>query len=72
MLNEGLEVLDDSVNGIFYNSAIKEITLPSTLQKMGKWTFYWCNSLRTIYVKSGCKADLSQLDKPSSAQIVWV
>ena len=72
MLNEGLEVLDDGVNGTFYNSAMKEITLPSTLQKIGKWTFYWCNSLTTIYVKSGCKADLSRLVIPEHAKVVWL
>ena len=78
-LNEGLEVLKDEYNeewkqysGVFPYCKIEEITLPSTLKEIGQCTFKDCRCLRTIYVKSGCKADLSQLDMPSSAQIVWV
>ena len=78
MLNEGLELLKDCHKaaryycGVFQYCDFEEITLPSTLKEIGQCTFKDCRCLKTIYVKSGCKADLSQLDKPSSAQIVWV
>ena len=79
MLNEGLEALKDGYNavrryyyGIFQYCDFEEITLPSTLNEIGAKTLSRCDDLRAIYVKSGCQADLSQLEKPSSAQIVWV
>ena len=71
MLNEGLETLsDDCSRGMFENSGLEEITLPGTLKKIDRRTFSGCNSLRTIYVKSGCQADFSRLDLPSSVEIV--
>ena len=78
MLNEGLEVLKDCRKtaryycGVFQYCDFEEITLPSTLKEIGEKTFSRCDDLKTIRVKSGCAADLSQLEKPSSAQIVWV
>ena len=61
MLNEDLEVLEDYQDrnsgdyfGTFQNSGIEEITLPSTLKKIDRYTFSGCNSLKTIYVKSSC------------------
>ena len=71
MLNEGLETLgDDCSSGVFENSRFEEITLPSTLKKIDRRTFLGCNSLRTIHVRSGCRADLSELDLPSSVEII--
>ena len=71
MLNEGLETLSDYYSsGVFGNSGIEEITLPSTLKKIGYHTFWGCNSLRTIYVKSSCQADFSGINLPSSVKIV--
>ena len=70
MLNEGLETLSDYYSGeVFEESGIEEITLPSTLKEIDRYTFSGC-SLRTIYVKSGCQADLSELDLPSSVEII--
>ena len=71
MLNEGLETLsDDCSRGVFENSGLEEITLPSTLKKIDRHMFLGCSSLRTIYVKSGCQADLSELDVSPSVEIV--
>ena len=66
-LNEGLEALDDqdddmNYGGTFSCSGIEEITLPSTLRRMSQMTFFGCNRLRTIDVKSGCQADFSGLE----------
>lgn len=77
MLNEGLEELEDcdgggDYYGVFENSGIKEITLPSTLKRVGKCTFKGCGNLRTIYVAKGCKADLFQLNILSFAEIVYL
>ena len=67
MLNEGLEVLADKDGfGIFQNTEIEEITLPSTLMKIGKLTFTRCSSLKTVYVKRGCQANFSGLNMPST------
>ena len=55
---------------MFEKSGIEEITLPSTLKKIDRRTFLGCSSLRKIYVKNGCQADLSELEIPSSARIV--
>ena len=57
-----------SYYGIFQDSGVEEITLPSTLKEIGRMAFADCNSLRTIYVKSGCQVDLSCV--PSSVEIV--
>ena len=71
MLNEGPETLSDYYSsGVFGNSGIEEITLPSTLKKIDRYAFSECNSLRTIYVRSGCQANFSWLDLPSSVKIV--
>ena len=71
MLNEGLETLSDYCSsGVFGNSGLEEITLPRTLKKIDRHTFLGCSSLGTIYVKSGCQADLSELDLPSSVEII--
>ena len=63
MLNEGLKVLADKDGfGVFQNTGIEEVTLPSTLRKIGKLTFNRCSSLKTVYVKRGCQANFSGLD----------
>ena len=66
VLNEGLEALNSYHTcyypfcyGVFQGSGIEEITLPSTLKKIGSLTFRYCNKLKTIYVKSGCQVDIS-------------
>ena len=70
MLNEGLEALPDDTNcGVFQKSGVEEVTLQSTLRQIGRNAFKWCDGL-TVYVKSGCRADLSRLDLPSSVKIV--
>ena len=77
VLNEGLETLDDCFDsyfdahyGVFQYCGLEEVTLPSTLREIGAETFCGCDSLRTIYVKSGCQADLSWFDLPSSVRII--
>lgn len=45
VLNEGLEVIEDSVFEIFYGNQIKEITFPSTLKKVPMSTFNNSNTL---------------------------
>ena len=79
MLNEGLEELEDGCGSdprfylwVFQDSGIEEITFPSTLRRIGEMTCFYCGGLRKIYVRSGCRADLSGFYKPSSAQIVWI
>ena len=75
MLNEGLETLKEHYDpihncyhGIFQDSEVEEITLPSTMKEIGQMTLADCSSLRTVYVKSGCQADLSHVT--SSVKIV--
>ena len=75
VLNEGLEKIGDQCKGPYCSGAfggigVKEITLPSTLKQIDMHTFKDCDSLRTIYVRNGCRADLSQLIVPASAQVV--
>lgn len=74
VLNEGLKELgyDLSISGTFQDSGIEEVTFPSTLKWIGERTFFYCGGLRKIYVRSGCRANLSRLNRPSSAQIVWI
>ena len=74
VLNEELEVIsnDGSYAGIFQDSGIEEITFPSTLREIDRMTFFHCKSLGKIYVRRGCRADLSRRCTPSSAQIVWI
>ena len=73
VLNEGPAKLEDYCNhyigdyfGTFQNSGIEEITLPSTLKWMNKYTFSSCSNLRTIYVKDGCQANLPRSSLPES------
>ena len=42
----------------FSYSGIEEITLPSTLKKMGENIFKKCENLKTVYVEGGCTADV--------------
>ena len=75
VLNEGLEKIGIQCKchyciGAFDSSKIEEVTLPSTLREIDVLTFERCKSLRTIYVRNGCRADLSQLIVPASAQVV--
>lgn len=49
VLPNGVEVLETSA---FYQSDIEEITLPSTLRRMGKNTLNYCKQLRVIRSKS--------------------
>ena len=71
VLNEGLTTLgrEDEVeensdgthyNGVFEGSWLKEITLPSTLEKIGDNTFAGCYSLEVVWVEDGCTLDISE------------
>ena len=77
MLNEGPEALEDHYNddylncfGVFQCSGVEEVVLPSTLRDVGQKTFLGCASLRTIYAKRGCRADLSRPRKPETVAFV--
>ena len=73
VLNEGLWALKgNSIVGVFTSSCIEAVRLPSTLTEMGMRTFFQCYRLQRIYLKSGCKADLSKLAIHSSVKIIWV
>ena len=54
--------------GLFSYRGVEEITLLSTLRKISQMTLADCSSLRAVYVKSGCQADLSHVT--SSVEIV--
>ena len=70
ILNEGLEILEDTVFGIYSRCTIEEITLPSTLKEIGQYAIMCCDDLKTVYIKSGCKADFSELLIPIPVQII--
>ena len=70
VINEGLEALgskDYSYNrywqshvcsGIFYNSGLEEIILPSTLKSINSDTFSGCSSLKAVWVEDGCPENI--------------
>ena len=71
VLNEGLTTLgrEDEVeensdgthyNGVFEGSWLKEITLPSTLEKIGDNTFAGCYSLEVVWVEDGCTSNIRE------------
>ena len=51
-LNEGLKIIGEAAFGY---SAIKSITLPSTLEKLCKEAFYGCKKLKTVVLNDGLK-----------------
>ena len=60
-LNEGLEKLGEKEvigrsgyeRGVFSESAIENVTLPSTLKRIEKETFYKCKNLRSVEIQNG-------------------
>ena len=52
-LNEGLEELGSSA---FSGSAIENITLPSTLKKIGYNTFRNCKNLKRVEIPNGVES----------------
>ena len=74
-LNEGLEKLgrkgayydDDGhckyYQGVFEESGLEEITLPSTLTEIGETTFK-DTSVKAVYVNDDCEADFLELQMP--------
>ena len=59
ILNEGLETLGKCqarvYRGVFGNTQIRHVTLPSTLQVLGNGTFSGCESLRKVVFEKGSK-----------------
>ena len=61
MLNEGLEILgtdeygDDGkpLLGVFYNSAVENVVLPSTLKRIEYSAFKGCTNLKSVELPSG-------------------
>ena len=75
VLNEGLEKIGDQCKGPYCTGAfggigVKEIMLPSTLKQIDQHAFASRDNLRTIYVESGCRADLSRLEIPQPVKVV--
>lgn len=54
----------------FYDSGIKEITLPSALRKIGDYAFENCSDLKTIYVEDGCEATLVDAGVPDLTSVI--
>lgn len=57
ILNEGLEILGKQKKyvsgGAFYNTRLRHVTLPSTLQVLEDSTFCNCSDLRKVVIKEG-------------------
>lgn len=61
MLNEGLEVLGTDeygydgkpLLGVFYNSAVESVILPSTLKRIEYSAFKGCTNLKSVELPSG-------------------
>ena len=70
VLNEGLTTLrKDDVEcefdgkycyGVFWYSGLEEITIPSTLERIGYCTFEGCENLKTVWVADGCVPDIKR------------
>ena len=69
VLNEGLEALEEYryeyetryshyCNGIFQESGLEEIILPSTLMSIGHNVFGICPDFSVVWVKGSCTADI--------------
>lgn len=85
-LNEGLEVLgtDDHTDGkdwfgVFQESAVKGIVLPSTLKRIEYNAFYYCNDLKSVilpekleFIGRYCfsQSGLESVELPTSLQII--
>lgn len=57
-LNEGLEALgtcDAQCNGIFCSSGLESVSLPTTLQTVGKDAFSGCRNLRIVMFAEGLR-----------------
>ena len=53
ILNEGLKVLgDDGYPGVFQDSGIENIEMPSTLRKLGNNLFWYCRNLKKVSLPS--------------------
>lgn len=76
MLNEGLTLLgkyDKRIDmtgvhyyGVFQESGLEEITLPSTLKEIGDNAFRDCDNLRVILVENGCSVYIKNKAKDSA------
>lgn len=57
-LNEGLESIGGEGEGVFENSGVEEIYIPSSLREIGDNTFAGCEHLKSVHVADGCKVVL--------------
>lgn len=73
-LNEGLEVLGTEnyrcYHGVFQESGVQEIVLPSTLREIGGNTFRDCESLRTVYAADEQLVYLSHAGLSDSVRVI--
>lgn len=68
--------VDEIGAGAFYNSFIENISIPSTVKKIGWWAFFNCSSLKEVKLKSGVQQilygafinciSLSEIEIPST------
>ena len=45
-------------SGIFYDSGLEEIVLPSTLKSINRDAFAKCDNFKVVWVEDGCTADI--------------
>ena len=58
--NVSMIVLNDGITSIgdyaFYNCAIKDFSIPNTVETIGKYAFYQCDSLREMFIPNSVKS----------------
>ena len=57
------------LGSVFWRTKIEKIALPKMLKEVGKYLFYDCKRLKTVYVEKGCEASLRHADVPYSAKV---
>ena len=53
VLNDGITSVGDYA---FYNCAIKDFSIPNTVETIGKYAFYGCSSLREMFIPNSVKS----------------
>lgn len=60
VLNEDLEELGERnayCSGVFSNTCLRQVNLPTTLRALGDYTFYGCNKLRSVAFREGSRLE---------------